>query len=105
MSESLQLPAMAVPVLVVDSTVAPPSIHAGGPIRADAGLVERLRAWRLERSRADGVPAYVVLHDATLDELAAARPRTEGELASIKGLGPVKVDRYGGDLLALIAAS
>jgi ATP-dependent DNA helicase RecQ len=92
-------------VLVVDSTVAPPSIHAGGPIRADAGLVERLRAWRLERSRADGVPAYVVLHDATLDELAAARPRTEGELASIKGLGPVKVDRYGGDLLALIAAS
>jgi len=46
-----------------------------------------------------------VLHDATLRELAAARPQTEGELASVKGLGPVKVDRYGGDLLALLAAS
>ncbi|HET6622968.1 MAG TPA: ATP-dependent DNA helicase RecQ [Gaiellaceae bacterium] len=92
-------------VLVVDSTVAPPAIRTGGPIQADAGLVERLRAWRLERSREDGVPAYVVLHDATLHELAAARPRTKGELASVKGLGPVKLERYGGDLLAVIATS
>jgi ATP-dependent DNA helicase RecQ len=91
-------------VLVVDPAVRPPEIPTGGPLHADEGLVERLRAWRLERSREDGVPAYVVLHDSTLNELAAARPRTEGELAGVKGLGPVKVDRYGGDLLALIAA-
>ena len=90
-------------VLVVDETVTPPRI-ATASASADAGLVERLRAWRLERSREDGVPAYVVLHDATLHELAAARPTTEGELAGVKGLGPVKVDRYGGDLLALIAS-
>jgi ATP-dependent DNA helicase RecQ len=91
-------------VLVVDPAVRAPEIRTGGPIAVDAGLVERLRAWRLERSHEDGFPAYVVLHDATLHELAAARPRTEGELANVKGLGPVKVDRYGGDLLALIAA-
>ena len=90
-------------VLVVDETVTPPRI-ATASASPDAGLVERLRAWRLERSREDGVPAYVVLHDATLHELAAARPTTEGELAGVKGLGPVKVDRYGGDLLALIAS-
>ena len=44
-----------------------------GPV--DDSVVERLRSWRLERSREDGVPAYVVLHDATLRDLAAARPR------------------------------
>jgi ATP-dependent DNA helicase RecQ len=91
-------------VLVVDPAVTLPEIRASRSEAADEGLVERLRAWRLERSREDGVPAYVVLHDATLNEVAAVQPRSEGELAGIKGLGPVKVDRYGDDLLAVIAA-
>jgi len=69
---------------------------------ADDALVERLRRWRLERSRIDGVPAFVVLHDKTLRELAAAQPRTEAELATVKGLGPVKLERYGDDLLAVL---
>ncbi len=79
-----------------------------GPVSvadADHGLVERLRQWRLERSREDGVPAFVVLHDSTLRELAAAQPRSHGELASIKGLGPAKLERYGEDLLAVIEAA
>ncbi len=79
-----------------------------GPVSvADAGhgLVERLRQWRLERSRADGVPAFVVLHDSTLRELAAVQPHSHGELASIKGLGPAKLERYGEDLLAVIEAA
>ena len=70
---------------------------------ADPELLGHLRDWRLERSRTDGVPAYVVFHDATLDELAAQRPRTRGELAAIKGVGPAKLERYGEDLLAVIA--
>ena len=66
----------------------------------------RRRASRLATSRAreDGVPAYVVLHDATLDELAARRPRSTGELAAIRGFGPTKLERYGDELLALLAA-
>ena len=68
------------------------------------GLVARLRSWRLERSRQDEVPAYVVLHDATLEELAAVRPRTKVELSGIKGFGPAKLERYGDDLLALLAS-
>ncbi len=71
----------------------------------DEDLVERLRGWRLERSREDEVPAYVVLHDATLRELAAVRPGSREELAGVKGLGPVKIDRYGDDLLAVLAAA
>jgi len=66
-------------------------------------LVAELRAWRSRRARADGVPAYVVLHDATLHELAARRPGTESELAGVKGLGPTKLERYGDELLAVLA--
>ena len=72
---------------------------------ADEGLFERLRAWRLERARADAVPAYVVLHDATLRALAAAKPRSRADLAAVSGFGPAKLDRYGADVLELIAAA
>jgi ATP-dependent DNA helicase RecQ len=84
-----------------------PRPHLGPVATADAddGLVERLRQWRLARSREDGVPAFVVLHDSTLRELAAVQPQSHGELASIKGLGPAKLERYGDDLLAVIEAA
>ena len=72
---------------------------------ADEGLFERLRAWRLERARVDEVPAYVVLHDATLRELATAKPANERDLATVKGFGPTKLERYGEDVLAVIAAA
>jgi ATP-dependent DNA helicase RecQ len=92
---------------VVLANVDAPRPRIGPTIVADAdhGVVERLRQWRLERSRDDGVPAFVVLHDSTLRELAAAQPRTPRELASIKGLGPAKLERYGDDLLAVIGAA
>ena len=76
---------------------------SAGP--ADEGLFDRLRAWRLERAREDEVPAYVVLHDATLRELASAKPATERDLAAVKGFGPTKLERYGDDVLAVIAAA
>jgi ATP-dependent DNA helicase RecQ len=76
---------------------------AAGP--ADESLFERLRAWRLERARVDEVPAFVVLHDATLRELATAKPATELDLAAVKGFGPTKLERYGEDVLAVIAAA
>ena len=86
--------------------VEPPSLAT--PRRAAAAevapLVAELRAWRTTRARQDGVPPYVVLHDTTLDELASRRPRSTGELATVRGLGPVKVERYGEELLALLAA-
>ena len=72
---------------------------------ADDSMVERLRSWRRERSREDGVPAYVVLHDATLRDLAATRPTTLHELAAVKGFGPTKIERYGDDVLAVVAAA
>ena len=63
-----------------------------------------LKAWRLERARADGIPAYVVFHDSTLAEIAARRPRSEAELSKVAGVGPAKLERYGRDVLVALAA-
>jgi DNA helicase-2/ATP-dependent DNA helicase PcrA len=63
---------------------------------------ERLRAWRLQRARSDGVPPYVVFHDRVLHEIADVRPSTLGELAQISGVGPAKLERYGDDVLAAL---
>jgi ATP-dependent DNA helicase RecQ len=71
---------------------------------ADDGLFERLRAWRRQRAQSDEVPAYVVLHDRTLRELAAAKPRSRADLASVNGFGPAKLERYADDVLAVLAA-
>ena len=63
---------------------------------------EKLRAWRLERAREDGVPPYVVFHDSVLHHIAEARPSSLGELSQIPGIGPAKLERYGDDVLALV---
>jgi DNA helicase-2/ATP-dependent DNA helicase PcrA len=64
---------------------------------------DALREWRLERAKADEVPAYVVFHNATLAEIAERKPRTLAELASVPGVGPAKLERYGEDVLAALA--
>jgi len=66
---------------------------------------EALRAWRLERARADDVPAYVVFHNSTLEEIASRRPRSLDELGAVPGVGPSKLERYGEDVLAALAAA
>ena len=65
-------------------------------------IFERLRSWRRIAAERQGVPPYVIFHDATLRELAARRPRDESELVQIKGLGPTKVETYGSELLELL---
>ncbi|WP_420443243.1 ATP-dependent DNA helicase UvrD2 [Candidatus Poriferisodalis sp.] len=69
----------------------------------DALLFEALRAWRLQRSRADAVPAFVVFGDAVLIALAAQRPRNDAELLAVPGIGPAKLEAYGAEALAIIA--
>lgn len=71
--------------------------------KADGPVAEALRAWRRKRAEADGVPAYVVFNDRTLAALTERRPRSRGELLAVEGIGPAKLDRYGDELLALLA--
>jgi DNA helicase-2/ATP-dependent DNA helicase PcrA len=63
-----------------------------------------LRQWRLDRAKADEVPAYLVFHNSTLEEIAERGPRTLAELAAVPGVGPAKLERYGRDVLAALAA-
>jgi len=78
------------------------SATAAGLSSADAGLLEQLKAWRLEQAREQSVPAYVILHDRTLAEIAASRPRDIDALSAISGIGAKKLERYGAALLALV---
>ena len=68
----------------------------------DDPLFAALKAWRLERARADEVPAYVVFHNSTLAEIAGRRPQSLSELAAVPGVGPTKLERFGGDVLAVL---
>ncbi|HEX8134972.1 MAG TPA: ATP-dependent DNA helicase UvrD2, partial [Actinomycetes bacterium] len=77
--------------------------RSSAPARADGPVAEALRAWRRKRAEADGVPAYVVFNDRTLAALAERRPRSRGELLTVEGIGPAKLDRYGEELLGLLA--
>ena len=63
---------------------------------------DALRAWRAEASKRASVPAYVVLNDRELAGVAARRPRTLAELARCKGMGPVRLERWGDELLAAL---
>ena len=68
----------------------------------DEELWQRLRAWRLEQARSQGVPPYFILHKATLRRIAARRPADLDELASIKGIGPSKLEKYGQEVLSVV---
>jgi DNA helicase-2/ATP-dependent DNA helicase PcrA len=80
---------------------APPPRAAAEP---DDPVYAALKAWRLERSKSDDVPAYVVFHNATLAEIVARRPKSIVELGSIPGVGPTKLERYGEEVLAALQA-
>jgi ATP-dependent DNA helicase RecQ len=68
-------------------------------------LVAALRAWRSEVARQRGVPAYVVLHDSTIDGIATQRPTTSAQLRGIPGIGDKKLEHYGDELIALVKAA
>jgi superfamily II DNA helicase RecQ len=61
--------------------------------------------WRSQKAKEAGVPAYVILHDKTLHAVADARPGTHRELLALPGLGPVKVQRWGDDLLEVVRSA
>jgi DNA helicase-2/ATP-dependent DNA helicase PcrA len=75
------------------------------PGSVDEVLFERLRAWRLERSKELKQPAFCVFTDATLTRIAEVRPQTTQELATIGGVGPAKLTAYAAEVLELCSAS
>jgi len=109
---ALKLTAAAKPVLKGEETVMLRAIEVR-PARSkktrlavdhsdEDPLFLALRAWRRETANEKGVPAYVILHDATLREIAARRPATLAELGEISGLGTKKLEAYGEAVLVVV---
>jgi superfamily II DNA helicase RecQ len=68
-----------------------------------SGSEEALRRWRAEAAKRAEVPAYVVLNDKELVGIAERRPTTLAELAKCKGMGEIRLERWGDELLAVLA--
>jgi ATP-dependent DNA helicase RecQ len=81
---------------------------AAGPAAGELGpeaeqVFERLRAWRTGVAKELGMPPYVIFHDATLRQIAAAPPTTLAGLALVNGVGETKLARYGQQILDVLA--
>ncbi len=87
------------PLPTIPTPVLGPSLEHDG----DSELFQSLRALRKRLADERGVPAYVVLSDATLLEIARRRPKSEDDLRGISGIGPKKLVQYGAALLAAVA--
>lgn len=66
------------------------------------GMIARLKEWRRELSKEHDVPAYVIMHDRTLVDIAQKRPQESAELEEIYGLGPTKIMKYGEEILKIV---
>jgi DNA helicase-2/ATP-dependent DNA helicase PcrA len=80
-------------------------VEAAAPPKAlepDDPAYEALKRWRLATAKAEERPAYVIFHNSTLAEIVRRAPRTREELATVPGVGPAKLDRYGDEVLATL---
>jgi DNA helicase-2/ATP-dependent DNA helicase PcrA len=77
--------------------------HSDCPSTFDERTLTLLREWRRQEAAAQSLPAYCVFTDATLVALAEARPGTQQDLIKVAGLGPSKVEKYGDQVLAILA--
>jgi len=71
----------------------------------DEALAARIKAWRTAEAKRLGVPAYLVLNDRTVNALAQARPGNPNQLLAVNGMGPAKVEKFGGAILELCGAA
>ena len=69
---------------------------------ASAELITTLKQWRTQKSSIQGVPAYMVLHDATIIDIAQKMPITSEDLNEVKGMGDAKIKRYGREILGIV---
>ena len=71
---------------------------------ADEVLYEALKAWRIDIARQENVPAFVILHDSVLREIARSKPKDKVALAAISGIGESKLLRFGDGILERVGS-
>ncbi len=69
----------------------------------EAALYEKLKAWRLDAAREENVPAFVILHDSVLREIARSRPQDKAALSTISGIGESKLARFGEAVVEIVS--
>jgi DNA helicase II / ATP-dependent DNA helicase PcrA len=100
-------PSIFIGELGVDLRAAAPPARAKreAVTAADPELFDALAAWRKQRAKVEEVPAYIVFHNSVLAAIADAKPRSLSELATVAGVGPSKLERYGDEVLEVVAAA
>jgi ATP-dependent DNA helicase RecQ len=84
-----------------------PASESDAPIafEFDSALFQKLRAWRLEQARQEKIAPFMIFPDAVLHELAIHKPQSANALLTIKGIGRTKTEKYGAQILQIIAQS
>jgi ATP-dependent DNA helicase RecQ len=95
--------AAATPTMRAKKRVAAVGKSGSSPVGIDPELREYLREWRRIAAKERGIPAYVVMHDTSLDELCRVKPRSLGELRNVSGFGEKKTELYGPGILNALA--
>ena len=107
-SSRVDIPPAAVTPPADSSVTSPADFRAEAPVETapaqpvDSALYERLEAWRRETAKREDRAAYLVLTNESLRQVAAEKPQTLDALKAVKGIGPVKLERYGEAILELI---
>ena len=99
----VEAPPTPAPEMPARASVAPAAGTSRKPEPAEPLLVA-LRDWRRNLARAAGVPAYIIFPDTTLRAVAETRPATRDALRALPGIGPVKLERHGTQVLELVRA-
>lgn len=93
---------LAEPIVSEKPAEAIPVAEPPASVQLDDDLVAKLKAFRLEKSRSENIKAYCVFTDKQLQELISRMPKTTAELLEVSGFGPVKVEKYGQGIIALL---
>ncbi len=96
---STSSPSFYTALLSSERTREKPPVRDSAPAEADPVLAEYLREWRRNMAREKKVPAYIILHDTTLEELCRRRPANFAALKQVPGIGEKKADVYGAEIL------
>lgn len=70
-------------------------------VQANPELLNKLKAWRARRAKSDAMPAYIIAHDKTLEQVAERVPQTKQQLLAVNGFGPKKLEQYGQEILEI----
>lgn len=87
------------------SEILPDALQAVEDNTYDDTLFQSLRNWRLQKAREQAIAPFMVAHDSALIELAKRKPASLAQLAAVKGFGPMKIEKYGSELIALVTSA